>query len=106
MNDSKGSAVIVGDQRSHDGLARVVVVPDGGGQGEDALQDASDNAERGVPAMAFEVELAFEGVVDRLDDLPQRLEEPGPGRSGSPCRAGRSSCALAPARAASKSWPK
>src|SRR5260370_9762932 len=82
MNDSKGSAVIVGDQGSHDGLARVVVVPDGGGQGEDALQDASENAERGVPAMAFEVELAFEGVVDRLDDLPQRLEEPGPGPFG------------------------
>ena len=29
--------------------------------------------------MAFEVELAFERVVDGLDDLTQRLVEPGPG---------------------------
>jgi hypothetical protein len=27
----------------------------------------------------FEVELAFEGVVDRFDDLPERLEEPRAG---------------------------
>jgi hypothetical protein len=28
-----------------------------------------------VAAVLFEVELAFEGVVDRLDHLPQRLEQ-------------------------------
>ena len=60
---SKGS-VVVGDQRAHDGLAGGVVVPDGGGQGEDALQDADGDAVDGAPAVAFEVELAFEGVVD------------------------------------------
>jgi hypothetical protein len=54
--------VVVGDQRSHDRLGGVVVVPDGGGQGEDALQDAGDYPCRGVPAVAFQVELAFEGV--------------------------------------------
>lgn len=31
----------------------------------------------GVVAVALEVELAFEGVVDRLDGLAQRLEETG-----------------------------
>ena len=29
----------------------------------------------GVPAVTFQVELAFEGVVDRFDDLAQRFEE-------------------------------
>jgi hypothetical protein len=57
-------------------------VPDGGGQGEDALQDADGDSGRGVPAVALEVELSFEGVVDRLDDLAQRLEEPGSGPAG------------------------
>jgi hypothetical protein len=52
-------------------------VPDGGGQGEDALQDAGQHAGGVVPAVAFEVELALEGVVDGLDDLAQRLEVPG-----------------------------
>ena len=56
-----------------------VVVPDGGGEGEEALRDAGDDAGGGATAVAFEVELAFEGVVDRLDDLPQRFEEPGAG---------------------------
>jgi len=31
---------------------------------------------RGVAAVSFEVELAFEGVVNRFDDLAQRPEEP------------------------------
>src|SRR5215471_17763789 len=82
MTDSKGSAVVVGDQRAYDRLAGVVVVPDGGGEGEDALQDAGEDSGGSVPAVAFEVELAFEGGVDRFDDLPQRLEEPGAGRAG------------------------
>ena len=61
---SKGSVVVVGDQGSHDRLSGLVVVPDGGGQGEDALQDPGDHPGRGVPAMAFQVKLAFDGVVD------------------------------------------
>jgi hypothetical protein len=34
----------------------------------------------GVAAVAFQVELALEGLVDRLDDLPQRPEQVGSGR--------------------------
>lgn len=67
--------MVVGDQGAYDGPVSVVVMPDGGGAGEDALEDAGDHAGRGVPAMAFEVKLALEGVVDRLDDLAQWLEE-------------------------------
>jgi len=52
-----------------DWCAGVVVVPDGGGQGQDALQDPHHDAGGGVAAVAFEVELGFEGLVDRLDGL-------------------------------------
>jgi hypothetical protein len=55
----------------------VVVVPDGGGQGQDALEHPDGYACWGVPAVLFEVKLAFEGVVDRFDDLAQRFEELG-----------------------------
>ena len=41
---------------------------------QDALQDPGSDACDGSPTVAFEVELGLEGVVDRLDDLPQRLE--------------------------------
>jgi hypothetical protein len=68
--------VVVGNQGAGDGLASVVVVPDGGGQSEDALQDAGGDTLDGAAAVAFQVELAFEGVVDRLDPLAQRLEQP------------------------------
>jgi len=33
----------------------VVVVPDGGGEGEDALQDADDHAAGSVTAVSFQV---------------------------------------------------
>jgi hypothetical protein len=62
-----------------DGLPGVVVVPDGGGQGKDALQDPDEDPAGGSASVVFEVELAFEGVVDRLDDLPQRLKNRAPG---------------------------
>jgi hypothetical protein len=67
--------VVVGGQRPHDRLAGEVVVPDGGGEREDALQDANGHAAGGAAAVSFKVELALEGLVDRLDDLPQRLEQ-------------------------------
>jgi hypothetical protein len=35
-----------------------------------------------VAAVGFEVELAFEGVVDRFDGLAQWFEEPGAGAFG------------------------
>src|SRR6266536_2963662 len=95
--------VVVGEEGPGDRLPGVVVVPDGSGQGEDALQHAHDDACRGVPAVAFQVELALEGVVDRLDDLPQRPEQV---RAGSPVRAGRSSRTPWAASAASNTPPK
>jgi hypothetical protein len=55
----------------------VVVVPDRGGQGEDALQDADQHAVGGLAAVVFEVELTFVGVEDRFDGLAQGCEEPG-----------------------------
>ncbi len=71
--------MVIGQERTLDWLAGAVVVPDGGGQCEDALQDAGDDPGWGAPAVALQVELSFERVVDRFDDLPQRLEELGPG---------------------------
>jgi hypothetical protein len=52
-------------------------MPDGGGQGEDALQDAGNHPGGGVPTVPLKVELALECLVDRLDDLAQRLEQVG-----------------------------
>ena len=45
--------------------------PYGGGEGEDALEDGGGDALGFSPAVAFEIELGFEGLVDRLDDLPE-----------------------------------
>jgi hypothetical protein len=67
--------VVVGGQCAHDWLFGVVVLPDGGGEGEDALQDADGHTTRGAAVVSFKVELALEGLIDRLDDLPQRLEQ-------------------------------
>jgi hypothetical protein len=63
-----------------DRCAGVVVVPDRRGQGQDALQDSHHDSGWGVAPMTFQVELALEGVVDRLDGLAQGLEQV---RSGS-----------------------
>ena len=81
MIDSKGP-VIVGDRGAFAGLAGAVVVPDCGGQREDALQDADEHAGGGVPAVSFQVELTFEGLVDRLDGLAQGLEQARAGSVG------------------------
>jgi len=48
----------------------VVVVPDRGGQGQEALRDTDEYAGGGMAAVLFKVELPFEGVVARLDGLP------------------------------------
>src|SRR6266487_4387028 len=81
MIDSKGS-VVVGGQGSHDRLSGVPVVPDRGGQGEDTLQDPDGNAGHGASAVLFEVELTFEGLIDRFDALPYRAEQ----TTTRPCR--------------------
>ena len=53
----------------------MVVVPDGGGQGEYSLHDAGDDTAGCASSVLFKVELSLEGFVDRLDDLPQRPEQ-------------------------------
>ena len=53
----------------------MVVVPDRRGQGQNALQDAHHDSGGRVPAVAIEVELALEGLIDRFDGLAQRLEQ-------------------------------
>ena len=60
-------SVVVGEQGPLDRGAGVVVVPDRRGQGQHALQHAHGHPGWGVPAVAFQVELARERVVDRLD---------------------------------------
>jgi hypothetical protein len=52
-------------------------LPDRGGEGQEAVQYADPDPRGGVPTVLFEVELALEGVVDRLDDLAERFEEAG-----------------------------
>jgi len=82
MNDSEGSAVVVGDEGAQDGLVGVVVVPDRGGEREQALQDAREDALVGASTVAFEIELAFEGVIDRLDEPGVPQLEAGSGYVG------------------------
>src|SRR5919197_6263756 len=76
MNDSKGSGVVIGKQGPQGRLAFVRVVPDGGGQSGQALQDPGEDTLVGPSAVSLQVELALQGVVHRLDDLAQGLEEP------------------------------
>ena len=66
--------MVVGGEGPEDGLVGVVVVPDGGGEGEESFQDPDQDTLRAVAAVAFEAELGLEGGVDRLDDLAQGLE--------------------------------
>jgi hypothetical protein len=66
-------------------LSGSVVVPDRGGQCEDALQDADDDSGRGAAAVSFQVELPFESLVDRLDRLAQWLEQSGSRPLGLAC---------------------
>jgi hypothetical protein len=80
-------------------------VPDGGGEGQDALQDPDGDAVDGSPAVLLEVELALR--VSLTDSMTWRsgLKYWRPPGSGSPLRAGRSSLTRAAASAASKSRP-
>jgi hypothetical protein len=59
-----------------------VVVPDRCGQGEEPLQDADGHPGGSAAAVPFQVQLGLEGLVDRLDQLPQRLEQPRSGPRG------------------------
>src|SRR5579863_633019 len=81
MINAKGS-VVVGDERANRVLAKMAVVPDRSGEGEQALKDTGDDASPGAAAMALQVELALQGVVHRLDDLAERLQESRTGARG------------------------
>jgi hypothetical protein len=54
----------------------------GGGQREDPLGDPGAEAVDAAPAVQLEVELALEGVIDRLDQLPDRFEQVFAGARG------------------------
>ncbi len=51
------------------------VVPDGCGECEESLEDSGADSGFCSPSVAFEIELGFEGLVDRLDDLAEGFEE-------------------------------
>jgi len=70
----KSVSVVEGDQRTLAGRSGGPVVPDAGGQREQAGGDAGEHALVGAGAVAFQVELALEGLVDRLDPLPHPAE--------------------------------
>src|ERR671931_2335078 len=78
--------VVVGE--GADGVvADLVVVPDGGGQGEQALADAGAQAGQGAGAVAFQAEFVFGGPDDGFDPLADAAEVPW--RWGSSRRSGR-----------------
>jgi hypothetical protein len=62
----------------------VVVVPDDGGEGEDALQDADGHAAGGAAVVPFKVELALKvSLIDSMTCLTAR--RPTAGRQGASC---------------------
>ena len=73
-----GSVVVVDEVAAgcvdESGLPELPAVPDAGGEGKDALTDPRPYSLGDVPAVLFERELAFEGVVDRLDPLADAAE--------------------------------
>src|SRR6266700_413675 len=73
-------SAVEGDQRPLDGFAECPVVPDARSHGQQPLGNPGVQALGGAAAVAFEVELALEGVVDRFDPLPDPADGPVPGR--------------------------
>src|SRR6266542_6202347 len=63
-------SVVVRDQRALVRGADEPVVPDAGVEGDQTLSNPHEDAQVGPAAVLFEPELALEGVVDRLDALP------------------------------------
>jgi hypothetical protein len=83
----------------------LVLVPDAGGHREEALADAGVDAMPGPEAVLFAGELAFQGVEDCFDPLPQAQHAAfGMGSEVLP-RAGRTRCTPRWSRNASKSPP-
>src|SRR5487761_1750650 len=73
-------SVVIGDQGSLVAGTGGPVVPDAGGHGQQPLRDPGVQALGGPAAVAFQVELPLEGVVDRCDPLPDPADGPVPGR--------------------------
>jgi hypothetical protein len=63
-----GSEVAAG-RVDESGLPQLPAVPDAGGQRQDALADTDPDTVGDVPAVQFEGELAFGGLIDRFDPL-------------------------------------
>src|SRR3974390_624062 len=78
MINSKGS-VVAGDERTQRPRPEELVVPDGGGEREEPLQYPGGHSRRRPSAVSLQVELGLQGLVDRLDDLSERLQEGGAG---------------------------
>jgi hypothetical protein len=76
--------VVVGDQAALDRGAELPVPPDASGQGQQPLGDADPDALDGMGAVAFQTELVFEGVEDRLDPLANAAQVAEPPRLISP----------------------
>lgn len=80
MTNSEGWSVVEGDQRSEAGrrgrgrCARSRPVRD-----EESLRNVDSDPTGGSATMTFQVELAFQGVVDRPDVLAERLDSPRAG---------------------------
>src|SRR5271169_1936378 len=72
-------SVVISDQRSLDGFGGGPVVPYARGHGQQPLGNPGVQAPGGAAAVAFEVELALEGVVDRFDPLPDPADGSVPG---------------------------
>lgn len=89
--------MVIGDQRSRSRLSGLVVVPDHGGEGQDALQDPDCDPDTGAATMAFQVQLAFEVWLTDSMSCRSGLNSRAPGRSASPLRAGRNSRRPSPA---------
>ena len=85
-------SVVVADQRPLDGCIGSPVVPDA--HGRQALGDPGVQALGGPAAVPLQVELALEGVVDRLDPLPDPADRAVPGASS--LRSGRTRCSPYP----------
>src|SRR5215475_4265752 len=73
-----GSSVIVGDEGALDRRADLPVVPDGGVEGEQPLDDAGPQPGGDAAAVPFEAQLVLQGPDDGLDALAQPVRE-GPG---------------------------
>src|SRR6266511_3041563 len=74
------SSVVVGDQGTLDRRADVPVVPDGGVERQEPLDDPGPQPGGDTAAVAFQAELVLERPDDRLDALPQPVGEVPGGR--------------------------